>query len=401
MCTRILAQFPLDEVAAALDVEQQREFDSDARIYEAKLLVLRAKVALGFAKVALPSVLLPCAPETLSATATPSSTDSDAIAIAAAAAATASTQAGAVGTETAAPATTPPEVRGAVAVGGESGEASADSLPAFKLSTDALLSAWLAPDLRSLRPGASALVRSFFDALDGGEKGHLSVAELDVLVSMQPRQHARLNAALGVVERRVGGSAANLDRVRSNLSRAPVIESGGRQNPTEAQVRRVYDAVVDHLELGLPTLDWAETFPLAPAIEALPFSPRVPRVDSEVSQLQREIVLKYADLHWHSFARARFPEPAAAHVTVATATPSSVLAPPNSGCTRDRFEAYVARELVLRPSHTVQWISAMAYVMFGLHPFPMVQLTEAHRQGRQGYGGKKLEGDDDQKEESD
>ena len=337
-------------MAPALDDVYREECDSDASVHQAKVMLVRAKIRLGL----LPPIGAPASSTSSSSTG-------------AAAKALAGNED--VPTLASIPSCNAPDVASTVV-------------------SESVLGAWLQEDLLSLRPEASRLVQGLFATLDRGSKGHLSPEELAWITSIHPRQHVRLNAALGVIERRVGGDQENLEHIRANMH---------MQRLSPDVVRAVQwpsDAFFSCFTSSSDALRLTRIAPhllLQPNWGALSLQPAVPRqgvplatrTSEPVAALQRDLFQRYFALHAQSFHRAYFPPLTS---TTAAAGPSSPSA--DGYCTRDRFESYIARELLLRPALTASWLGAAVLVLEGAHAHPTLELLRAHQQGRQGYKGR-------------
>ena len=317
-----------------------------------------------------------------------------------------------------------------------------------------------------LSPLGRELGAALFRVLDRGGKGYLSPEEFAYAGMVAVGKHATFNAALGVLERNIGGLDAqsckeSIDRARSNIvhkkatSAAEVSVSNKTMSLPSAtffaaEHDRAHHAASAALSallrqpspssaaspssspaasassssssllIPLPAAQWGRFSPLPCLSRGLsaPASMQAPLESLDEAQAaQSQVFEAYYTSFWNATYQAHFgmnagtgldatqrdalTSAAVAAAAVAktahgadaatTADATAAIDDMNRrGCTLDRFEGFLARELLLKPSHTLLWLSCLSSVLTGHHPHPTQQMCEAHDQGlRQGFLGHK------------
>jgi hypothetical protein len=124
------------------------------------------------------------------------------------------------------------------------------------------------PDGRALQPVTSQLIADLFFTLDRGQKGYLSPDELAWICSLHPFHFELVNSVMRVVDERVRGDAASMQRVRANMNR--MVESDRLAPPLEWPTASFLDVEQrrlgcqlrrDILHRGFPGTKWASLFP--------------------------------------------------------------------------------------------------------------------------------------------
>ena len=283
-----------------------------------------------------------------------------------------------------------------------------------------VIGTWLCMD-GSLQPAAGQLVTALFRALDRDHKGYLSTEELAWILALQQPKFIKISAAVGIIERRIGGLDAqqetqSLQLAAHNLATLPADQlppalsypsdtfftpdqSASAQSKLSATLGVLGRSGV---ALRLPSPKWG-SFERAASTPQIPH-PSVraaPEVSPACKATQRAMLDRFTALHWRAFHLTHFHPASSAlnlrerrfverHIPVGEFAAKEQIALEDQGCTLARFRSYVQRESLLHPIRTAEWISACVQVIQGKHAHPMQTLIEAHEAGRQGYLGRRL-----------
>jgi hypothetical protein len=330
-------------------------------------------------------------------------------------------------------------------------------LPQQSLSQLPQLQQQLPPPPMQLSAQGRAMVGWLFDSLAvttgkrEDSEPFLTPESLAFLWSIQPSHYTWFNAALSVLERRVGGrDSAEMQRWSDRLTQrrkaaaaAAAENSAVRQTvltlPGDGPFNRAPPSSISsrgsaHTVLppppppaaALPVLQllrpfWIDMQNLSCTVPPSRFRDDAPVLwrqlqgpgsnsnnssgnnsaqqtqpqtvlqhRRDIRALQRQWFQRYYSDFWLAFYRTNFP-PRPSPPASASAAASSIAETAATGggrCTRARFEALVALQAQVRPLDTTRWMEACRQVLQGEREHPLAGLLRAHDQGRrQGFRG--------------
>jgi hypothetical protein len=255
------------------------------------------------------------------------------------------------------------------------------------------------PTLQTLRPEVRQMIGTIFASLDRGGKGYLTPDELAWAVQLSPEERINTAAAWQVIERRVRASPTATDGavIKTATTNSPVVSDQLCPDFFSAQQIAANRARLLVMEQANPSL--AALVPPNPLVDAKalvkllmvvdrrsakncccsvesasgeskqqqPFPQEAQPAPSPDVHLSAQLRCFHAYLNKRARTRAAMVSSAASRSEDDDDSSGSGSVPSRHRVTRDAFEHYVARQLLMHPGEGATWLASVRAALLDEH----------------------------------